>query len=439
MFALPATLAVFALILVLARLKVPLCVAIVLGALTMGVLYGTHGGRTDGFALSGQVGFAAVEGIVQPRSIALTAITFLLMVTAALMQTSGQYAEIVDLAKALLRRPSIAMASLPALVGLLPMPGGALFSAPMVRSAAGEGKASAGSLSAINYWFRHIWEHWWPLYPGVVLAVGTIKVNWGRFILTQFPLGLGMVAAGLLLLRGMHASLHARSKPPPAGTIGRLLWNTSSIWIILLVWLVVRLTMSFWLERLLPASLRSVLVIYAPLAVGLIVSVVWTIRFRRLGAGQVRRCLTGRNVYAMAGIVLAVMVFQFMLERVDAAAQIASELADLHVPVLLVVVVLPFVAGMVTGIAVGFVGTSFPIVLAAVQAQPQIGDPLPYMVLAYAFGHLGQMLSPLHVCHVVSNRFFGTGFGPVYRRILPSAAVAGALAMGYFLLLRWLS
>jgi len=46
------------------------------------------------------------------------------------------------------------------------------------------------------------------------------------------------------------------------------------------------------------------------------------------------------------------------------------------------------------------------------------------------------MLSPLHVCHVVSNRYFKTSFGPVYRRILPSVVLLGALEVGYFLLLR---
>ena len=103
-------------------------------------------------------------------------------------------------------------------------------------------------------------------------------------------------------------------------------------------------------------------------------------------------------------------------------------------PVVLMVVILPFVAGMVTGLAIGFVGTSFPIVLALAGADG--AAVRPYAVLAYGCGHIGMMLSPLHVCHVVSNRYFKTSFGPVYRRILPSVALLGALEAGYFLLLR---
>ncbi len=48
---------------------------------------------------------------------------------------------------------------------------GALFSAPLVENVIGEDKISAERKAMINHWFRHLWEYWWPLYPGFVLAV----------------------------------------------------------------------------------------------------------------------------------------------------------------------------------------------------------------------------------------------------------------------------
>jgi hypothetical protein len=104
---------------------------------------------------------------------------------------------------------------------------------------------------------------------------------------------------------------------------------------------------------------------------------------------------------------------------------------------MLVVMILPFVAGLVTGLAIGFVGSSFPIVLPLAGATIPAGADAfglmsAYIALAYAFGHLGQMMSPLHVCHVVSNKYFRTGFGPVYRELVPSAVLTAGLAVGYF-------
>jgi hypothetical protein len=141
----------------------------------------------------------------------------------------------------------------------------------------------------------------------------------------------------------------------------------------------------------------------------------------------------------MGALVVSVMVFQYMLDRTEAAARMAGELQTLRVPVVAVVMILPFIAGAITGLAVGFVGTSFPILLPLVTALAGGASIMPYMALAYAFGHLGQMTSPLHLCQVVSNRYFNTPFGPVYRQFLPSALLTGALTVAYFLVLRFLT
>ena len=179
----------------------------------------------------------------------------------------------------------------------------------------------------------------------------------------------------------------------------------------------------------------SVLNRYAPLGVALIASIIWTAKLNAMKAGELLNIFRQRSLYELALLVLCVMVFQHLLKSTDAAGRIGAELRNLNVPVVAVVIILPFIGGMVTGLAVGFVGTSFPIVLGLVAGSPQIGPAAAYMVLAYACGHLGQMLSPLHLCHVVSNRFFEVPFAPVYRRIALPAAVAFVLAVGYFLLL----
>jgi integral membrane protein (TIGR00529 family) len=320
------------------------------------------------------------------------------------------------------------------------MPGGALFSAPMVRSAAGEARLSGGFLSAVNYWFRHIWEHWWPLYPGVILAMTLTQSRLDVFAAFQIPLGISMAVSGLLIFRGAHADLRAAGPPAEPGARLELLRATSSIWIILLAWgatsAVLRLT---GLDAL-PVAARSVFEKYVPITLGLIVSLVWTARLNDLGPTGLRQAFARRSPYLMAILVLSVMVFRHMLQATEAAPRIAGELTALRVPLVLVVMTLPFVAGLVTGLAVGFVGTSFPIVLAlaATLASDDAGLR-PYIALAYAFGHLGQMLSPLHLCHIVSNRYFDAGYTQVYRRILPSAAATAVLSGGYFLFLRWLT
>jgi len=39
-------------------------------------------------------------------------------------------------------------------------------------------------------------------------------------------------------------------------------------------------------------------------------------------------------------------------------------------------------------------------------------------VLAYGFGYMGMMLSPVHICFVVTNEFFKSRFLIVYRQLV---------------------
>jgi len=436
MLALGKILGAFGLILVLYRLKAPLTLAILAGGIALGLLFGMDGG---------ELATAVWHGALQTDTVALMVIIVLLLWLSSLMSQSGQLERIVNHFQKLVRRPTVSMAALPALVGLLPMPGGALFSAPMLRQAVGTTPVSGGRLSAINYWFRHIWEYWWPLYPGVVVAMMLTGTAPTEFIVHQLPMSAFMILGGVLFMfRGIHGDLLHRSSAPPPGAGRAFLRETSSIWIIILVYAPVALV----LNRLsapafiglpfegAPEVMPLAVSRYLPIGVGLVASLLWTAWLNRLSWRQALGPLRDTKLYAQAVLVLSVMVFKYVLEVADAATAISVGLGEMNVPVLAVVAILPFVAGFVTGVAVGFVGTSFPIVIGLVKDLPGSPALMPYIVLAYAMGHVGQMISPIHLCHVLSNRYFQTGYGPVYRRLLPAAALTLVLAVGYFLLLQ---
>jgi len=427
MHALIYTLSAFALILILARLRVPLALSIFIGALTVGLLFG----------LSGlELIRSALVGVIQPRAVCLAATTMLILTLSGIMQTGGQMEKIVSLAQALLRRPVVTMAALPALIGLLPVPGGAVFSAPMVAAAAGR-QTSSSVLSAVNYWYRHIWESWWPLYPGVMLTITLTAADYGTFVLYQFPLTISMVLAGLQLFRGTGSDLYARVAPAPPRTRRLFLWATASIWLVMIVWIPAHFVLRLPIFTFLPEKWAVTLEKFLPVIMGLLVSITWTALSNRVSPFAAVRIFARKNVLDMGLLVAAVMIFQYMLELVGANQRIAHELLALRVPVFLVVMILPYIAGLVTGMAVGFVGTSFPIVLALVAALPGNVSLFPYVALAYGFGHLGQMSSPIHLCLIVSNRYLKTDFAPVYHRLIPSLVITALLLLVYFAILHW--
>ncbi len=53
---------------------------------------------------------------------------------------------------------------------------------------------------------------------------------------------------------------------------------------------------------------------------------------------------------------------------------------------------------------------------------------LAAVVLAYASGHVGQLLSPVHVCNIVTNKYFKTDLIKATSQLVPAclSVFAGA-------------
>jgi hypothetical protein len=134
--------------------------------------------------------------------------------------------------------------------------------------------------------------------------------------------------------------------------------------------------------------------------------------------------------------VFGIMAFKGVLVQSGAIEQVRAELVEYHIPSILIISVLPFIAGLVTGIAFAFVGASFPLVVALV---PDAHSPVPYAVLAYGFGYMGMMLSPIHLCLLVTNEYFcadlATGYRYLWKPVFFGLAWTGLLFSIYRLVL----
>ena len=139
----------------------------------------------------------------------------------------------------------------------------------------------------------------------------------------------------------------------------------------------------------------------------------------------------------MVYMLLAIFIFKGILSDSQAINAISNDLIVLKVPLLFIVALLPFVVGLVSGIAIAFVGGTFPILIPMIHSMGESQYMLAYMMLAIVCGFAGVLLSPLHLCLVLSNEYFKTGLSSVYRYLwLPCLALVLS-AFGYFGLLHW--
>jgi hypothetical protein len=143
-----------------------------------------------------------------------------------------------------------------------------------------------------------------------------------------------------------------------------------------------------------------------------------------------------RKMVDISYMVIAILVFKGILGDSEAVRGISNEMMKLHIPLFLVAVLLPFMVGLFTGITIAFVGSTFPILITLVQAQGQAEFMPAYIMVGLSCGFAGVLLSPLHLCLLLSNAYFETKLSPVYRSLWLPTLLMMAASMGYFWVIR---
>jgi len=159
--ALAQILVVFSLVVFAAALKVHMGLAAALGGALLALWSGLE------FAAIARV---VLEQLFEADTLLLLALMTGIMVFSSAMKKSGAMGTFAKAISDVAPSKRLAMAAAPLLIGTLPMPGGAILSAPLVEAMDSGREHGRGTLSAANYWFRHTLELAWPLYPAFILT-----------------------------------------------------------------------------------------------------------------------------------------------------------------------------------------------------------------------------------------------------------------------------
>jgi uncharacterized protein len=360
--------------------------------------------------------WSQVTSYENPENYLLPLVILLLLFFTESLDRSGRMERTVTALKAWLKSKKMLLAGLPALVGLLPMPAGALFSAPLVAAVDDEDELDPSHKTAINYWFRHIWEYWWPLYPGVLLAITYSGLPAALFYLIQIPFTIVAAAAGYLFILRKIKKKNTVHSDGCGLDYGAVMSALGPIGILVILSVVGSVILIAWGVE---GSLSSL--------IAMLIGLIFAIGAAFWGStpawipslGLFRR----RNTWLMLILVVGIQTFSAVLKSpLDAPGTtlvtlMRDDFINAGIPILAVIMLLPFISGMVTGAAFGFVGASFPIVYALIGQHPTLGISASTTALAYAFGYMGMMISPIHACFVVTCEYFKAPVLSIYRYI----------------------
>jgi len=403
--------AVFAAVVVARKRKAPMGLALGGGGLAIALLMG----RTPAWIareLAG--GLDAV--LFSPSTCQFVAVIGCTIGLSTVLERAGQIERLTNAFRACFASPRVTLVALPAIIGFLPMPGGALFSAPMVEAAATGTGLDKQDKTLINYWFRHVWEYAWPLYPGVMITSQLLGIEVRWVSLAQAPMCVAAILAGLVFLRGAGPAAAPREAAPR----GRAALDAA---IVLLPFAVI-----------VGVHLAAGLSIVLATGAGLALAAVWHAAARHVGTGALLRSLfASRAVLGMLVMAYGAKVFGELMVRSGAIAGIAALLQSMSLPLLLLAVALPFCVAFFSGITIVYVMTTFPVLIATTGTGAQA---MPVIALAYAAGYCGTLLSPVHSCFVVSTAYWQSEIVVSMRRLLIPCAIVLATGAALMLVLR---
>ena len=335
--------------------------------------------------------FAAIE----PTTLKLVGSILLIFILGNLLNEEGNLRNINSSLETFIKDRRVTLIIPSALIGLLPVAAGAMLSAPIVEESGSKMGLSAENKTFLNYWFRHIWEYTWPLYPGLILASAILDVPVRRIVITQLPLTLAAILSGCIF--GLRRIPYKPSSRKEKREITKGIFN-----FILNAWPIL-------------AVVFFVLVLKLELILSLLIILLFVLITVRIKRKRVLIIIKNSLSWRMILLLVSVMVFKRILENSGLLLRISEIFTHLRISPLFPLFSIPLFIGSLTGVTQAFVGVTFPILL------PFIGmnNPnLTYVMLAYAGGFAGVLLSPVHLCLIVTKDYFKADLFRVYKLLL---------------------
>ena len=339
---------------------------------------------------------AFTETLSLPRTYDIIFALYFVMCLEIELRTSGALAGMVHALQKIFSSNRVTLAVMPAFLGLLPSLGGARFSAPIVEEASKGLGLTNDHQSAINFWFRHIFEFSSPIIPGMIMACNIAGVAYSEFIMHLCWLTVLMFSVGwFVLIRPIKTdSIKENAGSQAADEQG---WQ------------------DLWLS-LSPVVLTFVLVVFfnmnASVGMGVVTAGLFLVLHFTKREVSLKDVVVGAIDMKMFFNVLCILYFIQILTVTQVLQEIVTAFQSSPLPVPVIIAYVSFIIGVLTGMSQGHVAIIMPII-----AAMQTGS-LNLAGVAMAFGVAGQMLTPTHMCLVVTVDYFKANFFKTLKPVL---------------------
>ncbi len=363
------------------------------------------------------------ETTVDLLTVSVVLATFGIMLLSQLYKETKVINSLSESASKVINNSKIVSSLLPAVIGFLPVAGGALMSAPLVDSEAQKLGLKPEKKAYVNIWFRHTIFPVYPISQVLIITAALTGIAIPFIIIRQMPVVLVMIAVGYLIAfwrvsaAKQQNKYSSRKRSSLNSDLKRFFVAFSPILATILAVVV------------LDATGLGLANLGFDVFIATFLGVLVLIMISKPSSHVLVKPLKSWGIYGIAFAAYGA----FLLRNVTIAMGISDLFKALvvngSIDVILLLTLVPAALGFATGSPSGGVAIAVSILAGTLAFSAKTA------ALLFMSAYLGYLIVPSHLCLAFTVDYFKCSLGKVYRYILPSFLISFAAALlVYFLI-----
>jgi len=339
-------------------------------------------------------------------AISVVLATFGIMLLSQLYKETRFINRLSESLSRIIKNPKAVLSVLPAVIGFLPVAGGALMSAPLVDSEAEKLKLKPEKKAYINLWFRHTIFPVYPISLVLIMTAALTGITVPAIIARQIPVVLVMIVVGYVI------GFWKVSNPKNKETSTKESTNSSvKTFLIAFSPILATIIAAVGVELVgFDLSQQGFDVLIATIVGIIVLTVISKLNFQVFA-----KPFKSWGIYGITLAAYGAFLLRNVMKAAGISAIFKTFVANGSLGILLLLTVIPALLGFLTGSPTGGISISVPILLDVLSSFSAKTAALLYMSV-----YMGYVIAPTHLCFAFTADYFKCSLGKVYKYVIPS-------------------
>ncbi|MCW4015354.1 MAG: DUF401 family protein [Candidatus Bathyarchaeota archaeon] len=354
-------------------------------------------------------GTVLLDTLTETTTLSLVFASFFIMLMSVLYKETGLVNDLTTSLGGFIKNSRIIVSVLPAVIGLMPVAGGALMSAPLVDTEADKLGLDASKKCFVNIWFRHVIIPAYPVTQFIVLTAALTQVSIDELIVRQLFVVFVMIAVGYFI--GLRKTKNPKTDNLQTQT------NTKAD---------LKLLLTSFLPIIVTVALTAALNL--DIAIATFAGVITILAITRPKTTILQKLLKSKPLWEVTLAAFGAMLLKNVTVASGASEILGGSLANTNMDTIILLSVVPSLLAFLIGSTSGAIALSVPILAETVAFIPKTAS------LLYISAYLGYMVAPTHLCFVFTVQYFKASINKVYKYLIPATIVSMIAALITYLI-----